>query len=193
MTPIISDCLLFHTDGILDDVTNATFSRVTSPLWGKSIGWFTSQRPVMRRFDVFFFDGLRLNKRLSKQSRRRLLETYCRIFFIFFNFNFQLIMCWQTDKQTYRQTDIQKDRHEDEWIHNKCIYLCLSTKDQAFKTAVWNVLHYIYDIYACVCVVCPACHTTFDYKSVAMMNLLNYESISRSLLYHVIAWNWSVK
>ena len=33
----------------------------------------TSQRPVTRSFDVFF--GLSLNKRLSKQSRRRWFET----------------------------------------------------------------------------------------------------------------------
>ena len=38
-----------------------------------SDGWFPSQRPVMRGFDVFF--DLRLNKRLSKQSRRRWYKT----------------------------------------------------------------------------------------------------------------------
>ena len=32
-------------------------------------GEFSSQRPLTRRFDVFF--DLRLNKRLSKQKRRR--------------------------------------------------------------------------------------------------------------------------
>ena len=36
-------------------------------------GEFRSQRPVTRSFDVFF--DLRLNKRLSKQSRRRWFET----------------------------------------------------------------------------------------------------------------------
>ena len=36
-------------------------------------GEFSSQRPVTRSFDVFF--DLRLNKRLSKQSRRRWFET----------------------------------------------------------------------------------------------------------------------
>ena len=40
-----------------------------SPLTGE----FPSQRPVTRSFDVFF--DLRLNKRLSKQSRRRRFET----------------------------------------------------------------------------------------------------------------------
>ena len=38
--------------------------------------WFPSQRPVTRSFDVFF--DLRLNKRFSKQSRRRWFETPSR-------------------------------------------------------------------------------------------------------------------
>ena len=50
------------------------------PLCGKFTGhqgdrwiWFPAQRPVTRSFDIFF--DLRLNKRLSKQSRRRRFET----------------------------------------------------------------------------------------------------------------------
>ena len=39
-------------------------------------GEFSSQRPVTRSFHVFF--DLRLNKRLSKQSRRRWIETSSR-------------------------------------------------------------------------------------------------------------------
>ena len=39
-------------------------------------GRFPSQRPVTRSFDVFF--DLRVNKRLSKQSRRRWFETLSR-------------------------------------------------------------------------------------------------------------------
>ena len=39
-------------------------------------GSFSSQRPVTRSFDVFF--DLRLNKRLSKQLRRRWFETPSR-------------------------------------------------------------------------------------------------------------------
>ena len=39
-------------------------------------GEFPTQRPVTRSFDVFF--DLRLNKRLSKQSRRRWFETQSR-------------------------------------------------------------------------------------------------------------------
>ena len=38
---------------------------------------FLSQRPVTRNFEVFF--GLRLNKRFSKQSRRRRFETPSRL------------------------------------------------------------------------------------------------------------------
>ena len=44
------------------------FVRGNSPVTGE----FSSQRPVTRNFDVFF--DLHLNKRLSKQSRRRWLE-----------------------------------------------------------------------------------------------------------------------
>ena len=40
------------------------------------IGGFPSQRPVTRSFDIFF--NLRLNKRFSKQSRRRWLEISSR-------------------------------------------------------------------------------------------------------------------
>ena len=40
-------------------------------------GGFPSQRPVTQSFDVFF--GLRLNKRLSKQSRRRWFERPSRL------------------------------------------------------------------------------------------------------------------
>ena len=39
-------------------------------------GWFTSQRPVTRSFDVFL--DLRLNKLFSKQTRRRWFETPSR-------------------------------------------------------------------------------------------------------------------
>ena len=46
--------------------------RITGPLWGESTGR-PSQRPVTLNFDVFF--DPRLNKRLSKQSRRQWFET----------------------------------------------------------------------------------------------------------------------
>ena len=48
--------------------SNENIFRVTGPLCGEFTGpaEFPTQRPVTRRFDVFF--DLRLNKRLSKQS-----------------------------------------------------------------------------------------------------------------------------
>ena len=61
--------------------SNGNIFRVTGPLcgeftdhrWIPLTGYFPSQRPVTRSFDVFF--DLRLNKRLSKQSRRWWFET----------------------------------------------------------------------------------------------------------------------
>ena len=50
-----------------------TFSAFTGPFWP---GEFPSQRPVTRNFDVLF--DLRLNKRVSKQSRRRWFDTPSR-------------------------------------------------------------------------------------------------------------------
>ena len=52
--------------------SNGSIFRVTGPLCGEFTGEF-SQRPVTRSLDVFF--DLRLNKRLSKQSRPRWFET----------------------------------------------------------------------------------------------------------------------
>ena len=69
--------------------SNGNIFRVTGPLCGNSqvTGEFPSQRLVTRSFDVFF--GLRLNKRLSKQSRRwwfqmppRSLWRHCSAIFI---------------------------------------------------------------------------------------------------------------
>ena len=55
-----------------------TFSALLTICEGNPLvtGWFPSQRPVTRSIDVFF--GLRLNKWLSKQSRRRWFETPLR-------------------------------------------------------------------------------------------------------------------
>ena len=52
-----------------------TFSMLLAIFTGNSpvTGEFPSQRPVTRSFDIFF--DLRLNKRLSKQSKRWWLET----------------------------------------------------------------------------------------------------------------------
>ena len=54
--------------------SNGNIFHVTDLLCGQFTGEFPSQRPVMWSFDVFF--DLRLNKRLSKQSRRRWSERH---------------------------------------------------------------------------------------------------------------------
>ena len=55
--------------------SNGNIYRVTGPLCGEFTGpgEFPTQSPVTRSFDVFF--DLRVNKRLSKQSRGWLFET----------------------------------------------------------------------------------------------------------------------
>ena len=64
--------------------SNGNIFRVTGPLCGEftAPGEFPSQRPVTQSFDVFY--DLRLNKRLSKQSRRRWFETplwrHCNVY-----------------------------------------------------------------------------------------------------------------
>ena len=59
-----------------DDVSKWKHYPRHRPLWGESTGhrWIPSKSPVTRRsFDVFF--DVRLNKRLSKYSRCRWIET----------------------------------------------------------------------------------------------------------------------
>ena len=58
--------------------SNGYIFRVTGPLWGEFTGdrWIPLTKPVTQSFDVFF--DLCLNKRLSKQSRRRWFETTSR-------------------------------------------------------------------------------------------------------------------
>ena len=51
--------------------SNGNSFRVTGPFCGE----FTAQKPVTRSFDVFL--DLRLNKRLSQQSKRRRLRRHC--------------------------------------------------------------------------------------------------------------------
>ena len=55
--------------------SNGNMFRVTGPLWPVTSG-FPSLRPVTRSFEAFF--DLRLSKWLSKQLRRRWLETSSR-------------------------------------------------------------------------------------------------------------------
>ena len=70
-----SSPLHYSTILIMMTSSNRTIFRVTGlcvenkPMTGE----FPSQRPVTRSFDVFF--DLRLNKRLSRQSRRQWIET----------------------------------------------------------------------------------------------------------------------
>ena len=63
----------------------ATFSALLDLCAGNSpvTGEFPAQRPVMQSFDVFFY--LRLNKRLSKQSRHWWVETPSRSLWLHFN------------------------------------------------------------------------------------------------------------
>ena len=61
---------------VLVTSSNGGIFRVTGPSWGEFTGEFPSQRPVRWSFDVFF--DPRLNKRLSKPSRRRWFETPSR-------------------------------------------------------------------------------------------------------------------
>ena len=58
--------------------SNGKIVRGIGPSWGNppATGGFPSQPPVMWSYDIFF--DLHLNKRLSKQSRRRWFETSLR-------------------------------------------------------------------------------------------------------------------
>ena len=55
--------------------SNGNIFRVTGPLWGDSTGdrWISLTKAVTPSFQIFF--DLCMNKRLSKQSRRRWFET----------------------------------------------------------------------------------------------------------------------
>ena len=67
----------FHDDVIKWNHFSRYWPFVNS-LPGVTGRWIPSQRPVTRSFDIFF--DLRLNKRLSKQSWRRWIETPSRSF-----------------------------------------------------------------------------------------------------------------
>ena len=70
--------LCFTKELIMMTSSNGNIFRVTGHLCGEFTGprWIPTQRPVTRRFDVFF--DLRLNKRLSKQSWGWWFETLTR-------------------------------------------------------------------------------------------------------------------
>ena len=67
-----------YPEQIMMTSSDGNIFRVTGTLWGSPAvtGGLPSQRPVMRCFDVLF--DLHLNKRLSKQSKRRWFETPSR-------------------------------------------------------------------------------------------------------------------
>ena len=86
-TPIIRQSVNHKKENLLNNSqtaenlmtsSNGNIFRVTGPLCGEFTGhrWIPSQGPVTRSFDVFF--DLRLNKRLSKQSRRWWFKTPSR-------------------------------------------------------------------------------------------------------------------
>ena len=81
--------------------SNGNIFRVTGSLCaGNSpvTGEFPSQRPVTRSFDVFF--DLRLNKQLSKQSRRRWYETSSCWLWRHYNDH---TLCWCASVNTLNQ------------------------------------------------------------------------------------------
>ena len=72
-----------------------------------AIGEFPSQRPMMRRFDVFF--DLGLNKQLSKQSWRRWFVTPSRLLWrhcIEVGQLFQASICKHTTRETTTNTAV---------------------------------------------------------------------------------------
>ena len=84
----------FKGDNIMMTSSNWSIFRVTGHLWEESTGdrWKNpSQRPVTRSFAVFF--DLRLNKRLSKQSRRWWFETPSRSLWRHLNYASWFIRC----------------------------------------------------------------------------------------------------
>ena len=70
--------ILSHTPLSMMKSSNGKVFRVIGSLWEESTGhlWFLSRRPVTWSFEVYF--DLRLNKRLSEQSRRWWLEKTLR-------------------------------------------------------------------------------------------------------------------
>ena len=96
-----------------------TFSVLLALCAGNSpvTGEFPSQRPVTRSFYVFF--GLRLNKRWSKQSRRRWSETqslwlwrHCNAHLYLINHHISIIQTMKLDTSVYRFNDLSNSNGE---------------------------------------------------------------------------------
>ena len=198
VTPIISICLLFHADGIHDDVMK----------WKHSLRFWPFvrgiQRPVTRSFGCFFLSA-------PEQTGEQTFETpviwdtialimtplWCcwaeqdaqftssysahfgRIVFVFSISTFS----WCTDRQTCRRG---------EYITFISANMLLSLGSSFYKRCSEFFASYIWYIYmnicvnTYVCIVCQVYHSAFDYISTAMLNLFNYGSISLSLSYHVL-------
>ena len=97
--------------------SNGNIFRVIGHLCGNSLvtGEFPAQRPVTRSFDVFF--DLRLNKRLSKQSRGWWFETPSRPLWRRCNdfpklFSLRTLTMWLTREHTRCE------------VHHYCAYRC---------------------------------------------------------------------
>ena len=89
-------------------------------------GEFQAQRPVMRSFDVFF--DLSLNKRLSKQSRRRWFETPSRS--LWRHCNYKCMLWYLCNKHTWREWSTVYQRI---WQWNRCAPLNTLATDTKHK------------------------------------------------------------
>ena len=90
-----------------------TFSALLTLCDGNPLvtGGFPPQRQVTRRFDVFF--GMRLNKRLNKQSRRRWFQTpshslwrHCNVHFISSRISLHISPSYYVSSITWQCIDI---------------------------------------------------------------------------------------
>ena len=93
----------------------------TSHLWIPSTK-FPPQRPLTRSFDVFF--DLRLNKRLSKQSIRRWLETLSRPLWRHCN----VLTTWRK----------LSDKHRTEYLGNRRYVYIFAISQHCYGTGCWN-------------------------------------------------------
>ena len=115
--------------------SNGNIFRVTGHLCGK-FSWqrcIPAQRPVTRSFDVFF--GLRLNKRLSKQSWSRWFQTPSRLLWHHCNATRHVAqlnessitqILWQEIDSEYRYLNTLRLRENGRHFANdifKCIFL----------------------------------------------------------------------
>ena len=110
--------------------SNGNIFRVTGLLCREFTGEFPTQRPVMWSFDVFF--DLHLNKRLSKQSRRRwLLWRHCNEYIVVFF----LRICHQPSLTSHLTASITEGFNSSPPRQNGChcadnILICISVNEK---------------------------------------------------------------